>query len=141
MDTTFASPSPLQSPLIKTLPVAIAAHALVLFGVTFVPEYMPKVRSAPTLDITLVQTHSEQAPDQVKFLAQANQEASGQSDQENRPKSPLAALQVEPTEGTAPLQSTASAPDVFPKLQPQILTTKGETYEHVDKSPNYRKKN
>ncbi|MBK8452777.1 MAG: TonB family protein [Thiofilum sp.] len=135
MDTTFASPSPLQSPLIKTLPVAIAAHALVLFGVTFVPEYMPKVRSAPTLDITLVQTHSEQAPDQVKFLAQANQEASGQSDQENRPKSPLAALQVEPTEGTAPLQSTASAPDVFPKLQPQILTTKGETYEHVDKSP------
>ncbi|WP_020559081.1 energy transducer TonB [Thiofilum flexile] len=135
MDTTFGYSSPLHSPLIKTLPVAILLHVLVLFGVTFVPDYIPNVRSAPTLDITLVQTHSEQAPDQVKFLAQANQEASGSTDQDHRPTSPLAALQVEPTEGIAPLKSTASAPDVFPKLQPQILTTKGETYEHVDKSP------
>jgi protein TonB len=135
MDTTLGSFAPLQSPLSKTLPIAMLVHALVLFGVTFVPEYVPSMRSAPTLDITLVQTHSDKTPDEVKFLAQANQEASGQTDEDNRPKSPLAALEVEPTEGTAPLQSIAGAPDVFPKLQPQILTTKGETYEHVDKSP------
>lgn len=127
--------SPIQSPLAKTLPVALAFHALLIVGVGFAPDYTPKIHTPPALDITLVQTHSEQAPENPDFLAQVNQQASGSAEQKNRPTSALAAIQPEIANGKAPIQSQASRIETETKLQPQILTTKGETYRRVDKSP------
>ncbi len=122
-------------PIVKTLPVALLVHALLIFGVSFAPDIVSNLNAPPVLDITLVQTHSEQAPDEASYIAQANQEASGSTDLNNRPRSPLASLQPEPITGEAPLQSQAAAPDTLPKLQPQLLTTKGETFKRIDKSP------
>lgn len=127
--------SPIQSPLAKTLPIALACHAFVILGISFAPDYEPSVHTPPSLDITIVQTHSEQQPDKVQFLAQANQQASGSSDSHNRPTSPIAAIQPELTNGEAPIQSQESRLQTPPKLQPQLLTTKGETYNRVNKSP------
>ncbi len=129
-----------HSPLMKTLPVALLMHALLIFGVSFVPGVAPKLTMPAALDITLVQTHSEQAPAEASFIAQANQEASGSADEENRPRSPLASLQPQDEAGEAPLQSEASTPDAPPKLQPQLLTTKGETFKRIDKSPEQPEK-
>ncbi len=119
----------------KALVVAAVVHALLIFGVSFAPAERSSPPRPPVLDITLVQTRSEEAPEQVEFIAQANQQASGSSDQKNRPRSPLASLQPDVAEGEAPLQVEASAPDETPKLQPEILTTKGETFRRVDKTP------
>ncbi len=82
-----------EFPLLKTLPLAILAHALLIFGVSFVPNQSGERRLPAVLDITLVQTHSEKSPDEAKFIAQANQQASGTTDQENRPRTPLAAVE------------------------------------------------
>ncbi|QTR51289.1 energy transducer TonB [Candidatus Thiothrix anitrata] len=124
-----------DEPLAKTLPVALLLHLLLIGGVGFIPGINPQAYLAPVLDITLVQTHSEEAPDEVDFIAQANQQASGNSDQKNRPTSPLSSLLPNDVEGDSPVQTQASMTEAVPKLQPQILTTKGETFKRVDKTP------
>ena len=58
-----------------TVFVALALHALLIFGITFVGEEPPAL--APTLNITLATHNSRQAPEKADFLAQHNQEASG----------------------------------------------------------------
>ena len=58
-----------------TLFLATALHAVLLIGVGFtMPDKQAPQRS---LEVTLAQHRSEQAPDKADFLAQANQEGSG----------------------------------------------------------------
>lgn len=81
-----ADPPPLQSTLPSssvdtgdrlsfTLFLAMAVHALLIFGVSFtLPE---PGRAAPTLDVTLATHRDAKAPEQADYLAQHNQQASG----------------------------------------------------------------
>jgi protein TonB len=124
-----------DEPLAKTFPIAAVLHLALIFGVGFIPELRQNPKYAPVLDITLVQTHSSEAPDVVDFIAQANQQASGSSDEKNRPTSPLSSLMPIETDGESPLQSEASSPDTPLKMTPQIMTTKGETFKHIEKAP------
>ncbi|WP_308874454.1 hypothetical protein [Thiothrix subterranea] len=99
-----------DEPLAKTFPIAALLHLALIFGVGFLPEINQNTRLAPVLDITLVQTHSAEAPDVVDFIAQANQQASGSSDEANRPQSPLSSLLPIETSGESPVQSEAGSP-------------------------------
>lgn len=55
--------------------IAIAAHALIILGVTFtIPDSDPANTS---LSVTLVTHRSDTAPEETDFIAQANQQASG----------------------------------------------------------------
>ena len=126
-------------PLMKTLPAALLFHGLIIFGISFAPSIKPDLNLPSVLDVTLVQTHSETAPDDAEVLAQANQEASGSADEANRPRSPLAALQPTDATGESPVQSQEAAPENMPKLRPQLLTTKGETFRRMDKAPEQPK--
>ncbi len=58
-----------------TVFLAIALHAMVIFGISFSIARSDKV--APTLNITLATHASAQAPEKADFLAQNNQKASG----------------------------------------------------------------
>jgi protein TonB len=124
-----------EQPLMATLPLAVLLHALFIFGVSFAPTIRLNLVNPPVLDITLVQTRTEKTPDQVDFMAQANQEASGTAEEKNRPQSPVSSLQAVEVEGESPVQSEQAAPDTTLKLNQQILTTKGETYKIVEKAP------
>ena len=80
-----------------TVFIAIAAHLVVVLGITFVREersYEP----SPTLDVILVQQSSDKAPENVDFLAQAHQDGGGEHDATERPSTPLPAplTSVEP---------------------------------------------
>ncbi len=55
--------------------IAIAMHALIIFGLGF--KLHQQRQSAPTLDVTLAQHSIEKAPDEIDFLAQHNQQGSG----------------------------------------------------------------
>lgn len=58
-----------------TLVLALLAHALLVLGVTFVPE---DLRQTPAvLEVTLAHFRSGQAPREADFVAQANQVGSG----------------------------------------------------------------
>lgn len=61
-----------------TLFVAIAIHALLIFGLTFDIDINKKTSS--TLEITLATHSSEKAPESADFIAQHNQQGSGTED-------------------------------------------------------------
>lgn len=119
----------------KTFPAAVLLHAVLIFGTGFAISLSPNINIAPVLDITLVQTHSDITPDKVDFIAQANQQASGSADKKARPSSPIASLDDNQTNGESPIQSQESSPNDTAHLQPQLLTTKAETFKHIEKKP------
>lgn len=63
---------------------AIIAHLVVILGVTFVPEDRPERRPV-TLDVALVPSSSEAAPDTPEFLARANHDGGGDGIEKRRP--------------------------------------------------------
>ncbi|MDX2464143.1 MAG: energy transducer TonB [Porticoccus sp.] len=61
--------------------LAIAVHALLIFGLGF--KLHQQQQAAPTLEVTLAQHRSEKEPEEAEFLAQHNQQGSGnQSDKQ-----------------------------------------------------------
>ncbi len=69
---------------------SVLVHMVIILGVGFtVPKLADSLNTLPTLEITLVNTRSDEAPEQAEFLAQANQEGGGDSDASRIAKSPL----------------------------------------------------
>lgn len=64
-------------------------HLLLLLGVGFVFPKMLARPDLPTIEVTLVNSRSDQAPRDAEFLAQANQDGGGDTDRHERAKSPL----------------------------------------------------
>ncbi|MEM7254598.1 MAG: TonB family protein [Pseudomonadota bacterium] len=102
---TEEKPSNSAEPLAVMLCGAIAAHALFILGVSFAPVPKP-TKQTMTLDVILVQSQTDDAPDDPDLLAQANQEGGGNSDQMARPSSPLPS----PLTGTEATIISASPP-------------------------------
>ncbi len=98
-----------------TLFIAIAAHAIVVLGVTFAPHERTR-ELVSTLDIVLVQRESEEQPDEADYLAQANQDGGGESEEAARPATPLPA----PFVGPIPDIAMASPPIPF---REEVLST------------------
>ena len=76
--------------------VSVLIHMTIILGISFT---VPDVRSnepLPTLDITLVTTRSDTAPEDADFLAQANQEGGGDTD-----KAVISSSPVPPNPSTA----------------------------------------
>lgn len=69
---------------------ALVLHLAVVFGVSFSPPSRPEPGPS-TLDVILVASKAEKAPEKVDFLAQANQEGGGESEKPERPSVPLPA--------------------------------------------------
>ncbi len=94
-----------------TVFLAIAAHLVVILGITFVQEDR-SLRRAATLDVILVQKRSESAPEKADFLAQANQDGGGDHDATERPSTPL------PSPLTSPEPALVSASPPVPPAEP-----------------------
>ena len=72
-----------------TLFFAAALHAIIILGVGFDAERMLPQERPITLEITLVHSQSEKAPDKADYLAQANQQGGGTVKEKLRPSSPF----------------------------------------------------
>ena len=69
------SPVSASDRLTFTVFLALAFHGILIFGVNFAPE---KQRAAPhPLEVTLSQFRSDEEPDEADFIAQSNQQGSG----------------------------------------------------------------
>ena len=94
-----------------TLFLAIVFHAIVILGVTFSPVLLkPESIKQPPLEITLVHQKSEQKPSQADYLAQADLEGGGNSQEMERPTSPVTTLVTAPSKGIASAVSLPAAP-------------------------------
>ncbi len=78
--SSLPPPSPVTpgDRLAFTAVVAVLVHALIVFGIQFLP---PSTRAAPMLEVTLVPAESAKAPKRADFLAQAQQEGSGNANE------------------------------------------------------------
>jgi protein TonB len=83
--------------------LAVVLHALLILGLNFQPLIDQNKRSdSPTLDVTIVNTVADQKPEKADYLAQANQQGGGNTEDKLRPESaPIAAVDVIPTPGNA----------------------------------------
>ena len=101
-----------------TLCVSAAAllHAAVVLGIRFDYEEHPDA-ALPSLDVILVQTRSDEAPEQAAYLAQAHQRGGGESDTRERPSELFTSAVPKPEAGIAPHPVQASAPPTQPREQ------------------------
>ncbi len=95
-----------------TLFLAAALHLIVILGVSFDLELLrtPEEAPLPTMEITLVHSRSEEAPEEADYLAQANQRGGGNSPEKVRPSSQNFNPLPIPKQGDAPLTQQAASP-------------------------------
>lgn len=106
-----------------TLFLAVAVHAIVIFGITFTSSLPGKRNIMPTLDVTLVQTRSLKPPEQADYIAQANQDGGGNVEEKVRPSSPAPSLERVPDPDVSPLPPVrATPPQQATDPKPQVLT-------------------
>lgn len=73
---------------------SLLLHMVIILGVSFAIPKLQEVKGLPTLEITLVQTTTDKAPDQADFLAQANQDGGGNSEKNDKASNPLPVQEI-----------------------------------------------
>lgn len=114
-----------------TIFFAIVVHALIILGVSFSKYDRGKLpEKLPGLEITLVQSQTSKKIEDADFLAQANQEGGGESQEIEKPSSPvdpmLASGEVGEISEVVPETEMATATDPQKK---EILTATSKS-EH-----------
>lgn len=110
----FPAALPVDNRLGMSLFGSTLIHLLVILGIGFT---LPKLRShegLPTLEITLVQTHTTKAPLNPDFLAQARQDGGGDSSKRDIARSPLPARELG--------EQRLRLPTLVPAPQPEVTT-------------------
>lgn len=126
--------------MLFTLFLAVVLHALLILGVGF--EFPDPRPAAAALEIVLAQSRSDKAPDKADFLAQANQEGSGELDKTALPSTDeLAQFEDVQIREIQPLQQTASQKTVQEPVN-RIITTRSDSRQQIaldQPSPDDRK--
>jgi len=106
--------------------LAIAVHAMLLFGIGF---KLPETSSSPyqkTFNVLLAQFETEQRPDKADFIGQANQEGGGDSEQALTPSAMEMAQFNDPDAvSSEPLQMASRQPVSAPATE--VITGNGVT--------------
>jgi periplasmic protein TonB len=84
-----------------TFILATMFHAMVILGVTFSVSPPADSKTAPALDIILVQTQSPDEADKADYLAQVSQKGGGNAEQKARPRELFSAPTLSSTPGVA----------------------------------------
>jgi protein TonB len=102
--------------------LAILLHAALIFGVSFTAS--DRSQTAQTLEVTLANYKSEEAPEEADFLAQENQQGSGTLEEAKMLTTDVDAnFAANSIQKTSPMEQQASAPQVKPKQATPITTT------------------
>lgn len=100
-----------------TLFVSICAHVLLILGVGY--TVLDKLDAEPSLNITLAQYQSSEAPDEADFLAQENQQGSGSLDERAAPSTPIQSqFNADSIQEVSPF-----LPPQAPAITPQAILT------------------
>lgn len=101
---------------------AVVMHSLIILGISFdASDRSQPLQKLPGLEVTLVQSKTDKDIEDADFLAQANQEGGGDTEEKVRPASPV-----------TPDVATGEAGDVKEVVpETQIPTTTEETHQEV----------
>jgi protein TonB len=112
--------------LTLTLFLAVAVHATLILGLGFAPELRSPLETPPTLEITVVRTRTEKAPEKADFLAQSAQEGGGQLEEKARPTTPTPRPERAPAVQTAPPPVESQPKPPQPAEQPTLTQNTAE---------------
>jgi protein TonB len=104
-----------------TLFLAAAIHGLIILGVGFAPLGPPPPASQ-ALDVVLLQQHTDQAPENADYLANANAAGGGNQPDKARPRAPVSSPERVRNPGMAPAPLEAGAPQSSPTKTKPVLT-------------------
>ncbi|WP_290888986.1 energy transducer TonB [Arenimonas sp.] len=107
--------------LSATLALSLVAFGVLILGVGFARDSAAPI--TPTLDVILTETRSDAAPEDADFIAQANNQGGGDSDEAERPREEQLAPVPKPEPGLAPETLVAQAPPPEPEPTPRLLST------------------
>lgn len=108
-----------------TMFVSICLHVVLILGVGF--GILEQASSSTSLDITLAQYRSQEAPEEADFLAQENQLGSGSEEEKAAPSTPVQSrFNDDSIQDVTPfVESTPEQPTV----QDQVITTEADARE------------
>jgi protein TonB len=112
-------------PIGATLLFSLLLHGVLVLGLTF--HYVKPKPGLPTLDVTLVDVANRESPDKADFLAQANNQGGGLSEQAARPSQRVSGALPRPTPGTAPQPVEATVPRPQEATPARRITTSGRS--------------
>lgn len=131
-----AALKPVASPADRlglTLFLAGAFHALLILGVSFDMEKLFPRDQPLTMEITLVHSKSEEAPEKADYLAQANQKGGGDVAEKMRPSSPVANPRPTEEQGDAEQSLPMMAPPPQPVTeQVELMTAEFDSRHKVN---------
>lgn len=122
-----------------TVFVALAVHAIVILGISFDFEELLPEKNMPTMEITLVHSHSKEAPEEADYLAQANQKGGGNVEERVRPSSPLSNPMPTTEDGLAPHSQLDFLPPPLEKKEKQKEIIAAEKSPFVDQSQDFER--
>ena len=105
-----------------TLFLAAAFHAILVLGIAFEDDDKASITPPPALEIILVQNQLKDRPEEADYLAQTSQSGGGESEERDRPSDPFTAIEPNPSDGIAPIQMQAGAPQAKPQASDLVLT-------------------
>lgn len=112
--------------LSATLALSLLVHGMLVLGLGFALDDAAPV--VPTLDVILSQTQTPLTPKEADFLAAANQQGGGESDQAKRPRDSQAGWIPQPEAGLAPQPLRAQSPQTVPPPETRVITaTRSDT--------------
>lgn len=102
--------------------LAALLHAALILGISFTAT--DRTQTSHTLEVTLANYKSEQAPEKADFLAQENQQGSGTLDDAKMLTTDVDAdFNANSIQETSPSEQQASAPQVKPEQSALVSTT------------------
>jgi len=110
-----------------TMFVSICLHVAFILGVGF--GILEKANSSTSLEITLAQYRSQEAPEEADFLAQENQQGSGSQEEKAAPSTPVQSRFSDDT-----IQDVSPFIENMPEqplVQDQVITTVAESQDIV----------
>ena len=112
-----------------TMFVSAALHVIVIIGLGF--SYLEQSNNTPTIEVTLAQYKSDEAPEEADFIAQENQSGSGTLEEAAAPSTPFdSQFHDENIQQVSPIQQ-APAPNQQTDPSDLALLTANEALEAV----------
>ncbi len=113
-----------------TMFVSICFHVVLILGVGF--EIYEQMSEPETLEITLAQYRSDDAPEEADFLAQENQSGSGVLEESAAPSTPIeSTLNDDEINEINPLQQAEARQALQENPEQTVLTTNAEAQSQI----------
>ena len=106
-----------------TLFLAVAFHAIVILGISFVPSDKKGADLPRSMEVILVHSKSDEKPDKADYLAQVTQQGGGDVKEKVRPSSPFANTASRNEQGNAAQTRPLMAPTPQQTQDPRNVIT------------------